>query len=39
MGHSEGNPKIETFQINVLTLHLQNLEEHQQIKPRVQGRK
>ena len=31
--------KIETFQINVLTLHLQNLDEHQQIKPRVQGRK
>ena len=31
--------KIETFQINNLTLHLQALEEKQQIKPRVSRRK
>ena len=31
--------KIETFQINNLTLHLQELEEQQQIKPRVSKRK
>ena len=31
--------KIETFQINNLTLHLQELEEQQQIKPRSSRRK
>ena len=31
--------KIETFQINNLTLHLQELEEQQQTKPRVSRRK
>ena len=45
MGHSEGSPerevhsdtglkKIETFQINNLTLHLQELEEQKQRQPR-----
>ena len=50
MGHSQGSPqkeihsdtglpkKIETFQINKLTLHLQQLEE-QQRQPRVSRRK
>ena len=50
MGHSKGSPKrnfvaiqsylkkIETFQINNLTLHLQEMEE-EQIKPRVSKRK
>ena len=31
--------KIETFQINSLTLHLQELEEQQQTKPRASRRK
>ena len=31
--------KIEKFQINNLTLHVQELEEQQQTKPRVSGRK
>ena len=31
--------KIETFQINNLTLHLQELEKQQQTKPRVSRRK
>ena len=31
--------KIETFQINNLTLHLQGLEEHQQRQPRASRRK
>ena len=51
MGHSKGCPerevhsdtglpkKIETFQINNLTLHLQELEEQQQRKPIVRRRK
>ena len=51
MGHSKGSlerevhsgtgppKKIETFQINNLTLHLQELEEQQQIKPRESRRK
>ena len=51
MGHSEGSPetkviviqaylkKIETFQINNLTLHLQELEEQQQRQPRASRRK
>ena len=51
MGHSKGSPerkviaiqayleKIETFPINNLTLHLQELEEQQQTKPRASGRK
>ena len=51
MGHSKGCPerefiviqaylkKIETFQINNLTLHLQELEEQQQRKPRASRRK
>ena len=30
--------KIETFQLNNLTLHLQELEEQQQTKPRVSRR-
>ena len=51
MGHSKGSPereihsntvlpkKIETFQVNNLTLHLQELEEQQQTKPRESRRK
>ena len=49
MGHSEGSPefiaiqaylrKIETLQINNLTLHLQELEKQQQTKPRASRRK
>ena len=51
MGHSKGSPegeihsdtglpkKMETFQINNLTLHLQELEEQQQTKPRASRRK
>ena len=49
MGHSEVSPefiaiqaylrKIETLQINNLTLHLQELEKQQQTKPRVSRRK
>ena len=51
MGHSEGSSegevhsntvlpkKIETFQVNNLTLHLQELEEQQQTKPRESRRK
>ena len=51
MRYSEGSPKrevhndtglpkkIETFQINNPTLHLQELEEQQQTKPRVNRRK
>ena len=51
MGHSEGSPEREvygdtglpkkdrTFQINNLTLHLQELEEQQQTKPRASRRK
>ena len=50
-GQSEGSPerevhsntglpkKIETFQINNLTLHLQELEEQQQNPEQVEGRK
>ena len=51
MGHSKGSPekevhsntgylkKIETFQTNNLTLHLQELEEQQQRQPRATTRK
>ena len=51
MGHSKGSPerevhsdtgipkKIETFQINNLTLRLQELEEQQQRQPRASRRK
>ena len=51
MGHSKGSPerevhadtglpkKIEIFQINNLTLHLQELEEQQQRQPRATIRK
>ena len=51
MGHSKGSPerevhadtglpkKIEIFQINNLTLHLQELEEQQQRQPRASRRK
>ena len=51
MGHSKGSPegeihsdtglpkKMETFQINSLTLHLQELEEQQQRQPRASRRK
>ena len=51
MGHSEGSSerevhsytgipkKIETFQINNLTLHLQELKEQQQRQPGVSRRK
>ena len=51
MGHKEGSlkreviaiqaylKKIETFQINNLTLRLQELEEQQQTKPRASRRK
>ena len=51
MGYSKGSPerevhrhtglpnKIEIFQINNLTLHLQELEEQQQTKPRAGRRK
>ena len=51
MGHRESSPerevhsdtdylkKIETFQINNLTLHLQELEEQQQRQPRASRRK
>ena len=50
MGHGEGSPereihcdtglkKIETLQINNLTLHLQELDEQQQTKPRASRRK
>ena len=50
MGHSEGSPekfiaiqaylkKIETFQINKLTLHLQEIKEQQQRQPRASRRK
>ena len=51
MGHSKGSPekevhsntgylkKIETFQTNNLTLHLQELEEQQQRQPRASTRK
>ena len=51
MGHSKGSPesevhsksaylkKIETFQTNNLTLHLQELEEQQQRQPRGSRRK
>ena len=52
MGHSKGSPerevhsdtglpkKTETFQINNLTLHLQELEEQQEREPeKVEGRK
>ena len=51
MGHSEGSPekqvhsniglpkKIEAFQINNLTLHLQELEEQKQRQPRANRRK
>ena len=52
MGHSKGSSerevhsntdlckKIETFQINDLTLHLQELEEQKQTKPTpIEGRK
>ena len=40
--HSDTNlpkKKIETFQINNLTLHLQELEEQQQRQPRASRRK
>ena len=39
--HRDTSPptKIETFQINNLTLHLQELEEQQQRQPRVSTRK
>ena len=50
MGHSEGSPerevhsdtglkKIETFQINNCTLHLQEQEEQQQTEPKASRRK
>ena len=51
MGYSKGSPerevhsnaglpkRIETFQINNLTLHLQELEEQQQTKPTGSRRK
>ena len=50
MGHSKGSPerevhidtglkRIETFQINNLTLHLQELKEEQQRQPRASTRK
>ena len=51
MGHSEGSPErevhsntglsknLETFQVNNLTLHLQELEEQQQTQPRASRRK
>ena len=51
MGHSKGSPegeihsdtglpkKMETFQINSLTLHLQELEEQQQRQPRASIKK
>ena len=51
MGHSKGSPErkvhsntglhkiIERFQINILTLHLQELEEQQQRQPRESTRK
>ena len=45
MGHSEGSPgrevhlkMTEIFQINNITLHLQELEEQQQTKPRARRR-
>ena len=51
LGHSKGSPErevhsntglhkiIERFQINILTLHLQELEEQQQRQPRESTRK
>ena len=51
MGHSKGSPEREghsdtglckkdrTFQINNLTIHLQEMEEKQQTKPRASTRK
>ena len=51
MGHNKGSPErevhsntglsknLETFQVNNLTLHLQELEEQQQTQPRASRRK